>query len=336
MTIDGDIKNSEIVNITCLEQENFDAESDKTSNAFIQKFRYMYHDLNSAATEMSNHIHELAKRIADINNFDADFQAVDTPVDGEVLVYGRIVADSSDGKLNPASLILEGDDFTSQGRRVKLDISELREVSLFPGQTVVVRGNNTSGRKLVAKTIYYGEALPFATTNEADVETFNSPVTVMVAAGPFHLCPIQPPASADGKPPLVETLQFGALADLLNVASLQKPDVLILIGPFIDSNASITKLVCDPYDRMFNEMMEFICSGVDSATSIVIVPSTRDIVHHHVFPQPPFGGNFFDDLMLKRAKGFSKRVPEGLKDLQETSVSYFFRFIIILENLLMP
>jgi hypothetical protein len=37
-----------------------------------------------------------------------------------VLTYGRIIAESMDGRLNAASVMLEGDDSLSHGYRVKL------------------------------------------------------------------------------------------------------------------------------------------------------------------------------------------------------------------------
>lgn len=53
-----------------------------------------------------------------------------------VTVLGQIGCDSN-GKLNAKSVVLEGDREHSSGGQIPLDLSELKEYSLFPGQ---VRG----------------------------------------------------------------------------------------------------------------------------------------------------------------------------------------------------
>lgn len=50
-----------------------------------------------------------------------------------VTLLGQIGCDSN-GKLNNKSVILEGDREHSSGARVPVDLSELKEYSLFPGQ----------------------------------------------------------------------------------------------------------------------------------------------------------------------------------------------------------
>uniref|UniRef100_A0A8B9MHJ7 Uncharacterized protein n=1 Tax=Accipiter nisus TaxID=211598 RepID=A0A8B9MHJ7_9AVES len=60
----------------------------------------------------------------------------------------------SNGKLNAKSVVLEGDQEHSSGRQVPLDLSELKEYSLFPGQIVALEGTNSTGRKMVASKLY--------------------------------------------------------------------------------------------------------------------------------------------------------------------------------------
>ena len=50
-------------------------------------------------------------------------------------VIGRICCDSN-GKLNSQSVILEGSQELFSGQQIKLDLSELRQFALFPGQVV--------------------------------------------------------------------------------------------------------------------------------------------------------------------------------------------------------
>ena len=53
----------------------------------------------------------------------------------EVSVIGRVCCDSN-GKLNAQSVMLEGSQELSSGARVKLDLSEVRQFALFPGQVM--------------------------------------------------------------------------------------------------------------------------------------------------------------------------------------------------------
>lgn len=51
----------------------------------------------------------------------------------EVTLVGRVCCDSL-GKMNAKSVILEGSRDTSAGRFIPLDLSDLKQYSLFPGQ----------------------------------------------------------------------------------------------------------------------------------------------------------------------------------------------------------
>ena len=48
-------------------------------------------------------------------------------------VIGRVCCDSN-GKLNAQSVMLEGSQEMCAGQRVKLDLSQIRQFALFPGQ----------------------------------------------------------------------------------------------------------------------------------------------------------------------------------------------------------
>lgn len=51
-------------------------------------------------------------------------------------MLGQIGCDSN-GKLNSKSVVLEGDREHSSGMQVPVDLSELKEYSLFPGQVLI-------------------------------------------------------------------------------------------------------------------------------------------------------------------------------------------------------
>ena len=67
---------------------------------------------------------------------------------------GRVCCDSN-GRLNVKSLLMEG----YGGRTVPMDVSQVETYSLFPGQVVVVEGENPVGNRLKAKRIYSNATL---------------------------------------------------------------------------------------------------------------------------------------------------------------------------------
>lgn len=76
-----------------------------------------------------------------------------------ITCVGRVCCDS-ESHLNAASIVLEGAHSVSSGRTIKLDLSKLRQYSLFPGQIIAVQGVTPTGGTLIAHKIYTSAALP--------------------------------------------------------------------------------------------------------------------------------------------------------------------------------
>jgi len=181
----------------------------------------------------------------------------------------------AEGKLNFLSLVLEGGMEESNSARVKLDVQDTKEYSLFPGQVIGAHGINTTGAKIQASKLYQG-ALPVASQTE---KSETAPV-VWAACGPYT-------SSGD--------LDFEALQDLLDQCAEAQPDALVLMGPFL--SASHPLLQKPPADMTFAQLfqekvgglMEQMLEDGEFKTEIILVPSTQDVHHmHSVFPQPPF------------------------------------------------
>jgi DNA polymerase alpha subunit B len=180
---------------------------------------------------------------------------------------------------------------------VLVDLSELKSYALFPGQLVLVQGINSSGRKLVAQRIYEGIPRPLSVSNPTQLRQYHHssqyqhgrPLSVWMASGPFTTS---------------DNLDYAPLNDLLYNVAESRPDVLVLIGPFVDiSHPSLAdgrvylsvedddgvsqqpanyeavfvqKIVRDGLEALFNTVP-------DLPTQIILVPH-----HEFVYPQPPF------------------------------------------------
>jgi DNA polymerase alpha subunit B len=208
------------------------------------------------------------------------------------------------GRINATSVQLEGSRHGSGGARVDVDLSHMKgqSYSLFPGQIVAVEGINASGRKLVAQRICEGAPYPPVQSSVQELLQFHytdqegAPLRIIAASGPFTCS---------------TNLDYEPWIDLLNRIMIQKPDVVILTGPFVDMNHSVVQAgqttlrfenpdgisqedLVVPYESFFaakiSGAIEDLLAAEDGPRHIqfVLVPSLDDATTDWVYPQPPF------------------------------------------------
>jgi len=270
------------------------------------RYRYMFTTLEERARNLDRHLIKMQTFMCDKANLKPeDLQPVGIPSPDVVWVCGRICCEAETGKINSQAVMLEGSRRDSGGRRVKLDLTEVPTYSLFPGQIVLVEGINSGGRKMVVSRIVEGFPADLPRTLPQKMLEFNhstlyqggEPVNVCVASGPFTTS---------------DSLSYEPLRELLGRVAEKRPDVLILVGPFVDVSQPLLatgSVVLDEYDEndavtgshSASYEMVFIerivrdglatLFGADEAlpTNIILVPSLLDAHHECVFPQPPFG-----------------------------------------------
>ncbi|KAM8985964.1 DNA polymerase alpha subunit B [Ara ararauna] len=235
-----------------------------------QAYKFMFQKALDVREVLSWRIEELGEALKNHHHLE-DFTSVSLPAQEPVTVLGQIGCDAN-GKLNAKSVVLEGDREHSSGGRVPLDLSELREYSLFPGQVLALEGTNSTGRRMVVSKLYEGVPLPFHTPPEPASEQR----MVLVACGPYT------PSDSIGYDPL---------SDLVAVITRDRPDVCILFGPFLDAKHEQVEncQLLGSFSEVFKLCLKMIIEGTRSAGSqLVVVPSARDVHHDYVYPQPPF------------------------------------------------
>eukprot|EP00877_Chromochloris_zofingiensis_P003455 jgi/Chrzof1/1310/Cz10g02170.t1 len=206
---------------------------------------------------------------------------VHLPVQDESLYVGRIVCDA-EGQLNDQSVLIEGDLTTSEGNRCPLDLSQVPAFRLFAGQIVAVRGFNPAGDRIVAHHVWThlppSKASP-ATAEDQSTSGSSDDLSMVVAAGPFTIN---------------DDLSYEPLTELLEACRTHPPDVLLLLGPFVDvEHPRISDGMLDiTFERLFrDQVVGRLMSwqqGLQCPCQVVLIPSVRDVHHHPTFPQPAF------------------------------------------------
>ena len=167
----------------------------------------------------------------------ASYENVGVPRQSQQTNVGRICNEAHDGKLNSTSLLLEGTRFGSNGARIELDVDNLAGYSLFQGQIVSVSGYNHSGRKMVVEKLMEGmEEGNFVKTPKEELKKMQygseqgcqngEGIKVFAVAGPYTTN---------------QNLDYQPLADLLGMVEEEKPDVVLLMGPFVDMRQDLIK-----------------------------------------------------------------------------------------------
>lgn len=132
-------------------------EREEDFDSLSGRYRFMYTPLEERARNLDKQLLRLQKAMCQRAHLsESSLTPVGVPSQDMVWVCGRIYCDSAQGKLNKTSVSLEGSLKESNGRRVQLNLSEVPQFSLFPGQVVLVEGINPTGKKMTVRRIIDG------------------------------------------------------------------------------------------------------------------------------------------------------------------------------------
>lgn len=209
----------------------------------------------------------------------------------DIVCCGRVVPDSPfyDSmiiqNLNDKSLFLETSRLGGIGQRIPLDLSNLSEYSLFPGQVIGLRGRNPTGRTFVAHEVLTLPELGTPVSPGRELAEFGSEGSkVLIAAGPFTN---------------QHTLDYSKLEKLVDhINDVIKPQVVLFFGPFLDitnksvasGNVELDKIPSNQQpknlDELFKAMVTPLLKKIDSSIQVVLLPSLKDSASKHTsYPQ---------------------------------------------------
>ncbi|KAH8495455.1 hypothetical protein H0E87_018581 [Populus deltoides] len=254
--------------------------------------RFMYDKIEDRFNALENRIRKHATALFASGLYE---EPMDPTVASQrnIFAVGMICCDG-EGRLNEKSIMLQSSVEHSGGCNVRLELHNLKQFSVFPGQIVGIEGQNPSGHCLIASKLV--DSVPLSTTvavnqhptkkqaldlvvESTDSSYVQKEISALIASGPFTT---------------TDNLFFEPLAELLAYAGRKLPQLLVLMGPFVDSehpevkkgavDRSFDELFCQEILRRLQDHVEYAGSNV----RVILVPSIRDAQHDFVFPQPAF------------------------------------------------
>ncbi|KAF1994335.1 DNA polymerase alpha, subunit B [Amniculicola lignicola CBS 123094] len=274
------------------------------ANTDMSKFSYktMAMKLSEASEVLDDRIDEFRQLIQEHHKLDDNaFGNPSFQSPSEIIAVGRIASDTSEGKLNTASLLFEGSRRWGSGRRVPLNLDSMTSYNFFPGQIAALRGTNASGDYFSVSEVMALPLLNPSASKPSDLDQYNTryldtpesdpsnlrPLTILVAAGPY---------TTD------QNLDFAPLHTFLDTAVSSYADSIILLGPFLDAEHPLIRtgdfdipphMAAHPDQATLADLFKHHISTALSSfmqrlptCTVILVPSLRDATHRHaVFPQ---------------------------------------------------
>ncbi|KAK9236107.1 DNA polymerase alpha/epsilon subunit B-domain-containing protein [Lipomyces kononenkoae] len=310
-----------------------DASPEKAKiTAFMDIKKYHYRTMRQLLLETSEYLDERIERFADLvqEHLAEEVRKNDNPDEvlvtaaerlsnpaaithEDVIVVGRVVSDSvhaaDSSKINETSVLLETSRRMGSGARVpfKLSLEPQAEAkrptwfSLFPGQIVALRGCNPSGSMFIVREVLSLPELPCPVSPLRTLrQTASHPTRMIIAKGPFTT---------------QDDIAFAPLTELIDQCISAKADVVVLLGPFIDTThpclidpGALPYAGLNTLEDLFRTTIAAELRRLESALANVqtfLVPesSEREAVQRHVsFPTPPVADAKKTLGMPKRSK----------------------------------
>lgn len=271
------------------------------ANTDFAKFAYksMAMKLSEASEILDDRIDEFAELIKQHHGFpDSAFGNPAAESTAEIIAVGRIASDTSEGKLNAASMVLETSRRMGAGLRIPLRM-EKQAFDFFPGKIVALKGTNPSGEYFTVNEVISLPRLPLPATSTFDWDAHNErisasesiedarPLNILIGSGPYTT---------------ENDLSYDALHEICDKAAATVADVLILTGPFLDLEHPLiaagdfqlpqdskinpeTATLIDVFRALISAPLHRLVQRVPSIV-VILVPSVRDAISKHVsWPQ---------------------------------------------------
>ncbi|EIM19600.1 DNA polymerase alpha, subunit B [Wallemia mellicola CBS 633.66] len=260
------------------------------------KYRYMFEKLSERSAVLDERIDYFANRVKEFYKGSFEIEIGDPGMmnQSQTICIGRICKETDITKLDEDSIILETSKSLGSGARVPLRFSNECKVRgvpkgsggirLFPGRIVGVLGSNRGAGYFGVEEIFTMPPLGTVKTHSQELYDMqhsteslgSSPMSVIVAAGPYTLD---------------SNLDYEPFDALMTQVERKQPDVVILLGPFVDANHPMIKkgevdlLTEDLFKMRIGSRLTRALENAKGCTA-VLIPSVRDLITPYVvYPQ---------------------------------------------------
>ncbi|KAF8630838.1 hypothetical protein AX17_005197 [Amanita inopinata Kibby_2008] len=263
--------------------------------------RYMYEKLSGRSEVLDDRIDEVAELIREHYGI-VDLGDPSPSTDAEIVVVGRISQEigttAPSSKLSETTITLESSRMLGSGARTALRFDPLVKIrgcakgvegiGLFPGSIVALKGRNGGAGWFQASEILALPPLRPSPTPEPSTSSSIPPTSGMTDS-PFSMCIACGPYTLDAD------LQYKPGGLLFTHLKSSKPNVVLLVGPFVDSSHPRIKIgdIIDvtPFRlyeaRFLAPLKSFLQASPNSI--VLLVPSIRDLLSDHVvYPQSEY------------------------------------------------
>ncbi|XP_026671087.1 DNA polymerase alpha subunit B isoform X2 [Ceratina calcarata] len=240
--------------------------------------QYMYEMLDRQRQLMVERCETFGRRLCEIwkrtEPEDSDVHSVENIMARPATLfrtYGRIFLKAEKGT-HKKIILLEGcEPFKGNTKStvVRMNFDRLKSYAIFPGQIIGVEGIlNTKGVLTATQLFTKGHVRLF------DAPKLCKDIKIYVAAGPFTS---------------ISDLNYQPLWDFMERVAEDEPDVLVLIGPFMEVDHPNIRDLSDTFGDFFHKLLSKILHYLQGKfTRVILVPSYRDAHHDSVFPTPEF------------------------------------------------
>ncbi|CAK1552252.1 unnamed protein product [Leptosia nina] len=231
--------------------------------------------LHEKASVFDGHIRYISQCIMKKNGF-SESVSVTHKTQNEVYVSGRIDCDAN-ARLNAKSVVLQGTWEHSLSTSVSVDLDNVKQYSLFPGQVVVMRGTNPRGDVFIAQEIFSDGSRSIPDRKADMMNTLKGDLSMVVAAGPYTTS---------------NNLAYEPLKDFITYINTHKPQVVIMTGPFLDADHTKVKdnSMAETFKSFFEKLTDSLAEihTTSPYTKIYIVSSLKEAFHLNIYPTPPY------------------------------------------------
>ncbi|KAF9534543.1 DNA polymerase alpha/epsilon subunit B-domain-containing protein [Crepidotus variabilis] len=265
-------------------------------------YRYMYEKISERSTALDFIIDDFAELVKMHYNI-SELADPSVSTDDEVFIVGRITHDAevAVSRLAEGAMMIESSRYICGGARIPLKLEPAIKVragvsgvggfGLYPGAIAAFKGKNGGGGYFLATE--YISMPPLKPSPAAQgIAPKPDPLAAETSASILLICG---PFTADSD------LSYRPWRELLKQIKGQekRPDVLFLVGPFVDSahpkikNGDMDVSPSNLIKAHFVDLLKNYLAAWPKSI-VVMVPSIRDLASDHAaFPQPELDAQLF-------------------------------------------